>query len=717
MGVIKTPNFYKALTFDGVSSRNYGVYITGEAVFNAPARDVEMISIPGRNGAFALDHGRFENIEVTYPAGIFAENEEDFAKAVSDFRNYLCSRPGYCRLTDEYNSDEYRLAVYKSGLEVSPAQLIAGEFNITFDCKPQRFLTSGEEIFSVGTWGEVEEYSGDIVTFTADDSDALKKCEVDINPIQSLNGYSSPWVGGAGKNIFDYDTWKTVGTYHGTSVFENNGITITATSNDCYTQYSSSLFPESARIPISEGETITLAWEENTNASGGCYIFPNGTTTGMSGVNNSNAKKVSYTATSGITYVTIRMGVANSGTTISYKNIQIIKGTTVPTWTPYSNICPISGRASVDTYRSGDNLINTSTNESGAIDASGNEVVNASFNRTQFIEVTPSSTIYVCTSLSSGYVIRVHGYNASGTWVQQLTSIATNGNANAVTDISVPSTVSKVRISYPLVGVSNTFLYNGQTYTTTLGTTVYGGTLDVVSGELSNDFNIYTIGSSSNIGWNSGGWFWVTDLTGKKIGRLATTISSAFTRWTSNDGLANMPDGYFREDSTTATIYFKYNQYANDIPSVKTALEGQTFVCEKATPTTTTLTAQQINALLGTNNVWSSGGAVDIEVGHNPYIIFNPTNFDSLPLIKVKGTGTLVVGSTSAVITGTATQVIYIDCQAMEAYQYSGGVIISANNLVSFSTLDFPELSTGNNTITVGTGLSEVEITPRWWRV
>lgn len=144
MAITSTGAIYKSLIFDGESSRDYGVYITGQAVYNAPEREVEMISIPGRNGQFALDMGRFENIEVTYPAGIFANTEADFARAISDFRNFLCSRKGYVRLTDEYNPDEYRMAIYKSGLEVEPAQLRAGEFEIVFDCKPQRFLTSGE---------------------------------------------------------------------------------------------------------------------------------------------------------------------------------------------------------------------------------------------------------------------------------------------------------------------------------------------------------------------------------------------------------------------------------------------------------------------------------------------------------------------------------------------------------------------------------------------
>ena len=149
MAVNNTGTLFKSFTFDGANSRDYGVYITGAGVYNAPQREVEMISIPNRNGSFALDKGRFENIEVTYPAGIYADSETDFADAISEFRNLLCSKNGYCRLTDEYNPNEYRMAIYKSGLEVEPAQLKAGEFEIVFECMPQRFLTSGETEITV----------------------------------------------------------------------------------------------------------------------------------------------------------------------------------------------------------------------------------------------------------------------------------------------------------------------------------------------------------------------------------------------------------------------------------------------------------------------------------------------------------------------------------------------------------------------------------------
>lgn len=145
---------YKELTFGGDQSGDYGLYISGAGAFNAPQRDVEMVTIPGRNGAFALDHGRFENIEVTYPAGVFGTDDNDFASKVADIRAWLCSKKGYVQLTDEYNPSEYRLAVYKSGLDVDLAELKAGEFDLVFECMPQRFLTNGSTAETIASSGD-----------------------------------------------------------------------------------------------------------------------------------------------------------------------------------------------------------------------------------------------------------------------------------------------------------------------------------------------------------------------------------------------------------------------------------------------------------------------------------------------------------------------------------------------------------------------------------
>lgn len=148
---------YRSFTFDGKNSLNYGVYITGAGVYNAPARVVEKISVPGRNGDILIDQGRFENYILKYPAGAFGSDQADFASKIQTIRNLMCSRPDYCRLTDEYNPDEFRLAAYLSGLEMDPVPFQrAAEFTLAFDCKPQRFLLSGEAEQTYTASGTIE---------------------------------------------------------------------------------------------------------------------------------------------------------------------------------------------------------------------------------------------------------------------------------------------------------------------------------------------------------------------------------------------------------------------------------------------------------------------------------------------------------------------------------------------------------------------------------
>lgn len=144
-----TVNYFE---FDGIKSTDFDVIISGEGVFNAPERDVEVVTIPGRNGTLQIDNGRFQNIDVTYPAYNHKEPYTAFADDLMRLRNALASRRGYKRLTDTLHPDEFRLGVYKSGLEVKPYEYDnAAAFDITFDCKPQRFLTSGETAVDISS--------------------------------------------------------------------------------------------------------------------------------------------------------------------------------------------------------------------------------------------------------------------------------------------------------------------------------------------------------------------------------------------------------------------------------------------------------------------------------------------------------------------------------------------------------------------------------------
>ena len=138
------------LKFDNAYSYTYGVYISGQGTFAAPTREYNMLSIPGRNGDLVGTEKRFENIEVTYPAFIYS----NFSTNIQNFRNFLLSHFGYFRLEDTYHPDEYRLAVYPGEFEPEVVSMNnAGSFDLVFNCKPQRFLKSGEAVTSITSTG------------------------------------------------------------------------------------------------------------------------------------------------------------------------------------------------------------------------------------------------------------------------------------------------------------------------------------------------------------------------------------------------------------------------------------------------------------------------------------------------------------------------------------------------------------------------------------
>ena len=471
MGVKPTlPNF-KSLTFDGENSRDYGVYISGEAVFNAPTRAVEMITIPGRNGSYALDKGNFENIEVRYPAGMFADNLEDFANGISDFRNFLCSRNGYVRLTDDYNPDEYRLAVYKSGLEVTPMELIAGEFEIVFDAKPQRYLAIGEELVEIGAWGNTEEASGSIATFEAQSDTAIKSLVVDINPVQSGSGDPSP------DNIRPISGWGSV-------------------------------------------ESVVC---------------------GKNFVDSSNA-------TSGLCGY-------HSGDTIN----------TVVASTRYSHSKPIPAEQGL--------AVSCRTN-----------------------------------NLNTFNQVLIECFDNSGKWVRELSVSSFEDTTNSKTRTVPSNTYKWVRLVYcslsgyqvgtnidgdVMCALGETVMpytaYNGTTHTTSLGTTVYGGTVDVVSGTL----KTYPYYASYNGETLTGEW--ISDRDKYVAGTTPTT--------------------------------------------------GAQVVNIGGTPTTSTVTGQTVTPILGTNHIFADSGDVTVEYGHNPTMLTNPTYFDARPMLQVWGYGDINLSS------------------------------------------------------------------------
>lgn len=88
--------------------------------------------------------------------------------------------------------------------------------------------------------------------------------------------------------------------------------------------------------------------------------------------------------------------------------------------------------------------------------------------------------------------------------------------------------------------------------------------------------------------------------------------------------------------------------------------------------------------------------------------INNPTPCVSKPLIRVYGKGTFTVGTTVIKVNTAGTEYIDIDTDTMQAYEG----LYNRNGNITVTTWGC--LASGENTIQLGSGITKLEITPRW---
>lgn len=177
--------------------------------------------------------------------------------------------------------------------------------------------------------------SGPIATFETDLAEDLVKLDVDINPVQDLHGYDHPWIGGAGKNLCPP---VTIGKGY-------NATTGEPTTSD--TQASS------AKFPFDKDKTYTFT--KNCDVNFMIFAWDSeGNFVGRTAGANTSPKiftKDSFSVGSGtrdydsITQIALRFYQAtgqdiNDVTDAEY---QVEEGESATEWTPYENICPVTG--------------------------------------------------------------------------------------------------------------------------------------------------------------------------------------------------------------------------------------------------------------------------------------------------------------------------------------------------------------------------------------
>lgn len=132
--------------FGNVNLSAYNAFAIYCNIFDRPERDVEVVSVPGRNGDLIFDNGRYKNLDRVYTIQVTG------VANAQNLINALTKTIGYQELEDDYDTTVYYMARLKNRPRVTQFVGNAVLLTVTFDRKPQRFLKSGETTPITGTY-------------------------------------------------------------------------------------------------------------------------------------------------------------------------------------------------------------------------------------------------------------------------------------------------------------------------------------------------------------------------------------------------------------------------------------------------------------------------------------------------------------------------------------------------------------------------------------
>jgi phage-related protein len=143
---------------DGIGSDAFGIKLQREMIISEPVPVVTAQSVPGRNGDIIYETGTYKNR--TAIAECFCL-QNDVVNNVEKVNKFLFSKNGYRRLELSSDPEHFLLARVKNGAAINQRLGKLNAFKIEFDCKPQRFLKSGETSVRFKTSGKsIFNYTG-----------------------------------------------------------------------------------------------------------------------------------------------------------------------------------------------------------------------------------------------------------------------------------------------------------------------------------------------------------------------------------------------------------------------------------------------------------------------------------------------------------------------------------------------------------------------------
>lgn len=136
------------IVYGGETSSDYGIVVSEVPSFDKPNRRANVFPVQGRNGSVIFQDGSFDDVTRSYKVWLDEDNN-NLADKVNAVSGWLYSKTGYQRLEDSFEPDVFRLAYYNGSGNVSNELMIYGETTLSFVCRPERFLKTGEETTTV----------------------------------------------------------------------------------------------------------------------------------------------------------------------------------------------------------------------------------------------------------------------------------------------------------------------------------------------------------------------------------------------------------------------------------------------------------------------------------------------------------------------------------------------------------------------------------------
>ena len=479
-----------------------------------------------------------------------------------------------------------------------------------------------------------EQASGAVASF-ATDIGKLKECVVGIEPVQDLHGYDSPWPPGGGANLMLANKTNRQLSNYGVTVTWNAD-TETAVINGTNTEASYHIVWTSltCQVPtFAAGEQ----WFFVTDAPTGVYLsLVYGKTGGgvgnMNHVNgNGNLQAVPFTvANDYASFTRFQIGIHPSAA-ISNKTAHFgVFKAAQTAWTPYSNICPISGWSEAKVTGTGKNLLNTAIKR---LYSSTICEIGSSYTAFDLHLKAGTYTMSVSFSGTRSYGAYCREKNGSGNIAFWYSNANVGGIRNGT--LTLPEGDYRFWLYYS-GGISLDVIewfqlelgstasayepYQVNTYTIDLDGTRYGGTLDVLTGVLTVDRANVDLGS---LNWGVSGssrFYNVTRLSNFKFAtsvaeRAKGLLCSSYpfsTNLSFSDKMDN--NSMLRAQSTQRyDVVIRATEYGSDTATFKTAMAGVQLVYELASPFTVQLTPTQLRALKGQNNIFADCGNVAVD--------------------------------------------------------------------------------------------------------